>query len=365
MAIRDLVSRLFLVGFRGTDVTPKLADWLATYRPAGFILFSRNLESPEQIARLTASLQIYADDHPFLIAIDQEGGRVSRLPSSFTIFPPAARIGVCQDPDLAYQAAAATAKELRAVGINMNMAPVLDVNTNPSNPIIGDRAFAHHPDLVRTMGVATMAGLQDHGVIACGKHFPGHGDTTADSHVELPTVTASRARLESVELPPFHDAINRGIASLMTAHVRYTALDADQPATVSPSIVTGLLRETLGFTGVILTDDLEMQAIGDHSSIEEAAVNALKAGCDLLVICHDQARQSRAVEAVVRAVEEGQLSMDHIMTSLSRITMLKQRFPLSRSLSADEVAHTVGTSAHRALCEKIQRLSASLMAQNT
>ncbi|RMH32809.1 MAG: beta-N-acetylhexosaminidase [Nitrospirae bacterium] len=365
MAIRDLVSSLFLVGFQGTDVSPQLANWLETYRPAGFIVFSRNLENPDQIARLTASLQTYADEHPFLIAIDQEGGRVSRLPPSFTIFPSAASLGACQDPDLAYEAAATTAKELLAVGINMNMAPVLDVNTNPANPIIGDRAFGHHPDLVKAMGVATMTGLQDHGVIACGKHFPGHGETTADSHVELPTVTTSRARLDSVELSPFRDAIDRGIAALMTAHVRYMALDAERPATLSPSIVTGLLRETLGFTGVIVTDDLEMQGVLDCLLIEEASVLALNAGCDMLVICHDPARQSRAIEAVVRAVEEGRLSIDRIMASHARITALKQRFHLSRSAPPEGITQIVGSSAHRALCEKIRHLSASLIAQET
>lgn len=358
MDIRALVSRLFMVGFSGTDLTPDLARWLERYRPGGFIVFSRNLESPEQIARLTESLQAYAEGSPFLIAIDQEGGRVSRLPPAFTVFPAAAIVGACRSPELAYEAAAVTAKELLAVGINMNMAPVLDVNTNPANPIIGDRAFSHLSETVSAMGAATIAGYQDHGVMACGKHFPGHGDTSTDSHVELPVVTASASRLAEVELPPFREAIAREVASIMTAHVRYSELDAARPATLSPSIVTGLLREQLGFNGIVLTDDLEMQAILDTVSIEEAAIQALEAGVDMILICHDQTRQSRAIDAVAHAVAHGRLALDRVEASVDRIEAVKHRW-LRATAANEHAASIVGCAAHRALCEKIQQASAS------
>ncbi|MFQ5991944.1 MAG: beta-N-acetylhexosaminidase, partial [Nitrospiraceae bacterium] len=261
MTTRDQVGQLFMVGIQETSVSKELATFLKQYRPGGIILFARNLETPSQIARLTNELHQLATDSPLFISIDQEGGRVSRLPAGFTIFPPCELFGICQSPDLAYAAARATATELRAVGINMNLAPVLDINTNPSNPIIGNRAFGASPAEVSELGAATIKGLQDHHVIACGKHFPGHGDTAADSHKELPVVSASAATLQERELQPFRKAITVGVASIMTAHVVYPALDDHAPGTLSHGILTDLLRHQLQFDGLILTDDLEMQAI--------------------------------------------------------------------------------------------------------
>ena len=296
--------------------------------PGGVILFSRNLINPDQIARLTNSLQEQAPHSPLLIAVDQEGGRVSRLPAEFMIFPSAATVSACHSTELAYATAAVTAAELRAVGINMNMAPVLDVNTNPSNPIINDRAFGTNPDQVCVFGCATIAGLQDNRVIACGKHFPGHGETTTDSHKELPVVNVSRERLDQVELRPFCQAIEEGVATIMSAHVRYPALDEQSVATLSCTVLTDLLRNQLQFQGVTLTDDLEMNAILMQSSVEEAAVRALQAGADMLVICHKQDRQTAAMLTVKQALEEGRLSIDSINASLDRLGRLKERFLL-------------------------------------
>ncbi|MDX2348221.1 MAG: glycoside hydrolase family 3 N-terminal domain-containing protein, partial [Nitrospirota bacterium] len=214
MNLTDHIGQLCMIGFEETEVTPDLRAWMQKYRPGGVILFSRNLVNPEQIAKLTNDLQSLAGDIPLLMAIDQEGGRVSRLPSDFTIFPPAATVAQPGSTELAYQAAAVTAKELRGVGINMNMAPVLDIHTNPANPIIGNRAFGTEPEQVCRMGTATIAGLQDHRVLACGKHFPGHGDTSTDSHIELPVVHATRERLEKIELHPFRYAIDHGLRAI-------------------------------------------------------------------------------------------------------------------------------------------------------
>src|SRR5712692_11388205 len=219
MTSREKIGQLFMVGFLGTSVTPDLTSFIKEYKPGGVILFSRNLESVEQIVNLTNGLQTRSPHSPLLISIDQEGGRVSRLPNGFTIFPPCGLLGHCNSSELAYAAAATIAKELRAVGVNMNMAPVLDVNSNPDNPVIGDRAFGTTPDVVCELGLATAAGLQDNKVVACGKHFPCHGDTNADSHKELPVVEASRERLEAIELPPFRRADKQGEESMMTAQV--------------------------------------------------------------------------------------------------------------------------------------------------
>jgi len=291
-----------------------------------------------------------------LIAVDQEGGRVSRLPKGFTIFPPCEVLGRCNSTELAYAAAATIAKELRAVGINMNMAPVLDVNSNPDNPVIGDRAFGSTPDPVSELGWATAAGLQDHQVVACGKHFPGHGDTNADSHKELPVVEVPRERLDLIELPPFRHAVAQGVATVMTAHVLYRALDEKLPATLSSMIITDLLRHNMRYDGMVLTDDLEMHAIIDHYGIEDAAVRAVLAGCDVLLICKDRDREVAAFTAIEQAVASGIISIERLNLSVARIVRVKERFvaPYKPALISD-ARLIVGCRTHQALLHAIQQ----------
>ena len=337
-----------MIGFEETEVTPDLRAWMQDYRPGGVILFSRNLVNPEQIARLTNDLQSLAGETPLLIAIDQEGGRVSRLPSDFTIFPPAATVAQSGSTQLAYQAAAVTAKELRSVGINMNMAPVLDIHTNPANPIIGNRAFGTEPEQVGKMGAATIAGLHDHRVLACGKHFPGHGDTSTDSHIELPVVHATRQRLEDIEIKPFRYAIDHGLQAMMTAHVHYPALDPTYPATLSSTILSGLLRQELGFSGVIVSDDLEMHAILDHAAVGDAAIRSLQAGADMLLICKSRLLATDTFEALRRAVASQDLNHTQVETSLARIHAVKQRFAYPyQPVDLSTLSHTVGIASHR------------------
>jgi beta-N-acetylhexosaminidase len=357
MMSREKIGQLFMVGFDGVSVTQDLAAFITEYKPGGVILFSRNLESVEQLVALTNDLQRCSPHSPLLISIDQEGGRVSRLPKSFTIFPPCDVLGRCRSSELAYAAAATTAKELRAVGINMNMAPVLDVNSNPANPVIGDRAFGTAPDLVIDLGLATVSGLQDQRVAACGKHFPGHGDTNADSHKELPVVTAPRERLEEIELPPFRAAAVHGVAAMMTAHVLYPALDDQRPATLSPKIVGTLLREGLKYEGVVLTDDLEMHAIVDHYGVEEATVRAILAGCDMPLICKDRGREVAAITALDKAVADGTVSVERLEQSLARIARLKARFIQPyRPAAISEAKLMVGCRSHRALLHSIEQV---------
>ena len=356
LSTRDKIGQLFMVGFTGTSVTPDLASFLKEYKPGGVILFSRNLEAVDQIVRLTNDLQRSSLHSPLLIAVDQEGGRVSRLPKGFTIFPPCEVLGRCNSTELAYAAAATIAKELRAVGINMNMAPVLDVNSNPDNPVIGDRAFGTSPDLVSELGWATAAGLQDHRVIACGKHFPGHGDTNTDSHKELPVVEVPRERLDLIELPPFLHAVARGVATIMTAHVLYRALDEKLPATLSSTIITDLLRHNMRYDGVVLTDDLEMNAIIDHYGIEDAAVRAVLAGCDVLLICKDRDREVAAFTAIEQALASGIISIERLNVSVARIVGVKERFvtPYKPALISDAKL-IVGCRTHQALLHGIQQ----------
>lgn len=354
--LRDKIGQLFMLGFDGTTVSKDMVKLIDDYRPGGFIVFKRNLESANQIVKLTNKLQKHAKDSPYLIAIDQEGGRVSRLPEGFTIFPPCAALEFAADSGLAYEVAATTAAELKAVGINMNMAPVLDINTNAANPIIGDRAFSAKPATVCELGLATIAGLQDNKVVACGKHFPGHGDTTKDSHLELPVVTSSFERMHDMELRPFRHAIENELATIMTAHVSYPKIDPQFPATLSYIMLTDLLRDQLHFKGVIVTDDLEMRAIIDHYGIEQASLMAFQAGADILLICKERERQVAAMEAIYRAAKDGKISETRLDASLRRIARLKERF-LTPYVAADPVAakSIVGCSRHQTLVDTVRK----------
>jgi beta-N-acetylhexosaminidase len=243
----------------------------------------------------------------------------------------------------------------------MNMAPVLDVNSNPDNPVIGDRAFGPTPDIVCEMGMATAAGLQDNKVVACGKHFPGHGDTTVDSHKELPVVEAPRERLEAVEFPPFRRAVAQGVVSMMTAHVLYRALDPELPATLSPAIISNFLRRELQYDGVVLTDDLEMHAIIDHYGVGDAAVRAVLAGCDVLLICKDRDREIAAFEAVAQAVEAGTISPERLDQSVARVTRLKHRFVAPyRAVTISDAMLIAGCRTHQALRHSIEQVQTRL-----
>jgi len=297
------------------------------------------------------------------VSIDQEGGRVARLPKGFTVFPGQGALGQAGMADLAYAFAEITALELRAIGVNMDLTPVLDVHTNPSNPIIGDRAFGRDPELVETLGLAVIAGLQDNGVLACGKHFPGHGDTAADSHKELPTVPHGLDRLRDIEMRPFAHCFANGLAAVMTAHVRYPALDPDAPATLSAAILTDLLRTQLHFQGLALTDDLEMHAILDHYGIEDAAIRALRAGADILLICKDHDQQAAAMDALYRSVKDGDVPELLAERALLRVLEAKERFLLPYApVDPKHAAECVGTKRHREVAHAIREAAAQATA---
>ncbi|OFV86783.1 MAG: hypothetical protein A3J75_03715, partial [Acidobacteria bacterium RBG_16_68_9] len=276
---------------------------LTRLRPSGIIFFRRNYESVEQLRELTAALHALPSDP--LLCIDHEGGAVMRLPEPFTQFPPARSVALAGNPGLAYAVGEAMGVELASVGIDLNFAPVLDVDWNPRNPVIGERAFGETAEAVTAFGLPLMRGLHAGGVIACGKHFPGHGDTDRDSHLELPIVRRARAELDLVELPPFRAAIDADIAMLMTAHVLYTALDERHPATFSRRILNDLLRVELGYGGVIVTDDLGMGAVSAFASIPEAAVRSLQAGADWILVGNDIEASLQAAEAVAAALSSG------------------------------------------------------------
>lgn len=354
MTLQEKIGQLFIVGFEGSEPSETLQDLIQTHRVGGVILLGRNIQSPLQLLRLITAIQERRgalEGLPLFITVDQEGGRVSRLKAPFTQFPSPATLGETGSVELASTIGAAIGRELQAVGINGDLAPVLDVNINPRNPIIGDRAFGSDPDLVGKLGIAFFQGLKGQGIISVGKHFPGHGDTAVDSHKALPVVDQGRERLKRVELRPFAEAITAGIPALMTAHVLYPALDPRFPATLSKVILTDLLRGELAFQGLIISDDLEMEAIASSYGIGEAAVRFLEAGGDLMLICHRFHRQLEAMEAVKRAVEGGRLSEERIDLSLKRITKAKEEYLTPYAPPRLEGLSAIGCEAHRALAQ--------------
>ena len=314
------VAGLFGVGFHGTTITDDLM-WLIDRGVSAVILFKRNIESPEQVAKLCGEIKRRAG-RPILIAIDQEGGRVMRLRGRFTDVPSMREVGRTNDLDLARHIGMVLGRELRAVNVAVDFAPCVDVDTNPANPVIGDRSFGKSPQLVIRMATAVIEGLQSVGVAACAKHFPGHGDTDTDSHYTLPVLNHTMERLEKVELPPFAAAVKAGVATVMTAHVMLSQIDPEVPATMSEPIIRGLLRQRLGFGGVVFSDDLEMRAIAEHYGAEQAILRGLRAGVDVFCICHNHQLQHRAIDRLIDAVEAGDASREHVDAASRRIGQL-------------------------------------------
>ena len=313
-----------MVGIPGPEVDRATRTLLRANAIGGVVLFRRNVRDPEQLAELTAELHAISPDRPIVVAIDHEGGRVARLDEPFTKWPPAAVVGRAASPHLAYRQGVAIGEELRAVGIDLDFAPVLDVHTNPRNPVIGDRSFGSHPRMVARLGISFAHGLQRTGVISCGKHFPGHGDTDLDSHVDLPTTRKPLADLERTELFPFRRAVQGGIECLMTAHVVFPALDPDRPATLSRKICTELLRERFHFRGVLFSDDLDMGAIVKRIGAEEAALGALDAGVDWLLFCENTEPVPAVIEAIERAAERRPRLAARLRESSARIEALRK-----------------------------------------
>lgn len=333
-----------MVGFPGTrpdDAFRALVD----DGLFGAILFKRNVGSAEETASLCNEVKALAK-RPFILAVDQEGGRVARLRGEpFTSLPSMRELGRQGDEALVERAGRLLAFELRAVGFDWDFAPILDVDTNPANPVIGDRAFDRSPEVVARLGVALSRGLEAGGVASCGKHFPGHGDTSQDSHLTLPRLPHDLRRLNEVELVPFRAYAQAKLASLMTAHVMFDAVDPDVPATMSQKVLTQLLRTEIGFEGVVVSDDLEMKAIADNYGIGEAAVLGTLAGVDLFLVCHHAQVQRDAIEAVVRAVETGRVPQSRIEDANRRLDVLLHRF----AHPPEDRLKTLGTAEHAAL----------------
>lgn len=315
---------LFILGFDGPTLPDDVRDLLARGL-AGVALFAQNLADAGQVRDLCGSIREAARDHPPpILAVDEEGGRVQRLRRIIGAFPPARVVGQ-GGPEGARRTGAAIGEALRDLGFNVDFAPVLDVDSNPDNPIIGDRAFSPDPERVARCGVAFLEGLHATGVLACGKHFPGHGDAAADSHLDLPVIGADRDTIERREVPPFEAAIRAGLPMVMTAHCVYPALDPDHPATLSRRIVGGLLRETLGFDGCVVTDDLGMKAIAGRFAFEEVLTRGIEAGVDLFLHCGAGGEGPALVETFEDLVRRGAVPEERLEAAARRVRKLRGR----------------------------------------
>lgn len=357
-SLRRDIGQLLIGSLPGTTIPAELKSLAREFSLGGVTIFSRNIEAPEQVAELSHDLQGLTTELPLWVAVDQEGGRVARLKAPFTVWPPMATLGRCGDPALARRFAAALAAELKAVGVTLDYAPVLDIHTNPQNPIIGDRALGETAETVARLGVAVIGGLQENGVAACGKHFPGHGDTAVDSHLELPLVEHPPDRIRRVEAVPFREAIRAGVAFIMTAHILVPSLDEERPATLSPRVVQAILRDELGFGGVILSDDLEMKAIAATYAVPDAGVQSIVAGCDGVLICSgDVELQARTLEALVHAVEDGRIPYKRLEDAHQRLRRAKERFlgaPVAAARPAD-LRRVLGRDEHQRIAEEMAR----------
>lgn len=333
---RKDLGRLLWIGFEGSVVDADLRERLSSGQAGGVTLFSRNLPKNDAGTDLAGLTALNAELHEvgarsgerLLISVDQEGGRVQRVREPARLWPAMFELASLPDAEAVARArewGQAMGQELVGWGFDIDFAPVLDVHTNPANPIIGDRAFSDEPEAAAMRALAFAEGLTAAGILPCGKHFPGHGDTSTDSHLTLPRLDHDLARLRTVELAPFQMAVRAGIPMIMTAHVVFAALDDTVPATLSRRVVQGLLREELGYKGVVVSDDLDMKAIADNFGVGLAAALAIKAGCDVLLLCRSRDHQEEAREALILEGEKSSEFRDRVAQAAERVRRLGVR----------------------------------------
>ncbi|MFL5627447.1 MAG: beta-N-acetylhexosaminidase [Ktedonobacteraceae bacterium] len=367
MTLEEQIGQLLMVGFWETVPSQEIIDLIQHYHVGSIILFSRNIQNLLQVFELTQSLQAIAraagHRRPLLIAIDQENGNVRRLGQDATIFPGNMTLGAIGSEQVTYEVAQAAGRELKALGINMNLAPVADVNNNPANPAIGVRSFGEDPHEVARLTAAAVRGYRAAGVIATLKHFPGHGDTAIDSHLALPTIPSTLERLEAIELVPFRSGIEAGAPSVMTAHIYLPHIMSHDvlPATISPAVIQGLLRERLGFTGVVISDCMEMNAITETVGAERGALMALQAGNDLVLVSHTHPLQKASFATIRAALENGELAPDVVRQAAERVLQLKDRYLSWDNLPTPSALADVGSAAHQQLRDRAYELSITLV----
>jgi len=328
MTLEEKAGQLLIVGFKGTFLNDRTKSYINDLKVGGLILFDRNIESKGQIIGLVEEIKgsNAEEDIPLFLCIDEEGGSISRLPKEYRRLPDPFQIGETNDVDIAFQFGQLLGNRVKGLGLNLNFAPVLDIHSNPDNPVIGKRAYGTNPERVSDIGLEVAKGIRNSSIIPAVKHFPGHGDTSTDSHLELPIIDKSLEELRNFELIPFEDAIENNIEMIMMAHILLPSLDKDYPATLSKKIVHDLLRDEMGYEGVIVSDDMTMGAIVNNFTLEDACIDFLKAGGDILLVCHGEDNPRIVFDKIIEAVEIGELSMEEIDEKVYRILELKDRY---------------------------------------
>jgi len=330
LTLEEKIGQMVMVGIEGKALGDDARQMIQQHHVGGIILFKRNIDNPAQTLSLINELKSInsVNKFPLFLSVDEEGGRISRMPDQLKKLPSSGRVGEVNDQRLSFEIGRLLGKELKAFGFNMDFAPVLDINSNPNNPVIGDRSFGPTPEIVSKLGIQTMKGIQSQNVISVVKHFPGHGDTSVDSHVGLPYVYHDYERLKNFELIPFADAIKNKADAVMIAHILLPNIDPENPASLSRAVITDILRKDLNFRGVVITDDLTMGAITENYDLGEAAVKAVNAGSDIVLVCHNMEMELQVINALTNAVEEGRISEKRINESVYRILKLKQKYRL-------------------------------------
>lgn len=328
MTLEEKAGQLLIVGFKGTFLNDRTKSYINDLKVGGLILFDRNIESKGQIIGLVEEIKgsNAEEDIPLFLCIDEEGGSISRLPKEYRRLSDPFQIGETNDVDIAFQFGQLLGNRVKGLGLNLNFAPVLDIHSNPDNPVIGKRAYGTNPERVSDIGLEVAKGIRNSSIIPAVKHFPGHGDTSTDSHLELPIIDKSLEELRNFELIPFEDAIENNIEMIMMAHILLPSLDKDYPATLSKKIVHDLLRDEMGYEGVIVSDDMTMGAIVNNFTLEDACIDFLKAGGDILLVCHGEDNPRIVFDKIIDAVEIGELSMEEIDEKVYRILELKDRY---------------------------------------
>lgn len=331
LTLEQKIGQLFIVGVEGTALTAQEHVFLDEYAVGGFIFYKPNITSTQQTIQLINETKKRNVNNPvpLWLSVDEEGGRVTRLPEEVTKAPSQQIIGALEDEELSSKIGQFLGKSVASFGMNMDFAPVLDVNSNPDNPVIGDRSLGENPELVGRLGIAAMKGVASQKVVPVIKHFPGHGDTSVDSHLGLPVITHSIDRFHSTELVPFKAAIDSGAEVIMVAHLLIPSIDPELPSSLSSKIIHDLLREELGFDGVVITDDMTMGAIAQHYEIGPAAIDAIEAGSNIVLIGHEVDKQLAAIQAVTEAVKAGKISEEMLNERVYAILKLKMAYGLN------------------------------------
>lgn len=348
MSLEDKIGQMILAGIAGTTVDANAKKLINQFHVGGIIFYKYNFETPAQSVRLINQLKTgNSSSLPLFLGTDQEGGRVTRLPGGLVNFPPNKQIGKVNSPEFSYKVGTLLGHELKEFGLNLDFAPVLDINSNPNNPVIGDRSFGNNSKLVSKLGIQTMKGIQSQKVIPTIKHFPGHGDTSVDSHLDLPIVNKSLKRLKELELIPFNRAIEQGADVMMVAHILLPKLDPSNPASMSKAVMTDLLRKQLNFRGVIITDDMTMGAITQHFDIGKAAVASVKAGSDIILVGHDFNNVTKISSSLKTAVQNGEISEQRLNESVVRIIQLKRKYSINNTKvenpNINEINHSINS----------------------